>query len=953
MPIKPRRSPLSVLFGRKLQLRRPALHIEQLESRLVPCVMPNVTPAIYAAMTAEVQHVLNLVPDSAVTDEAIKSGNYSDASIWSAGHAPTALDNVLIDSTVSVTVDTTHALANTMRIDGRLSFSGTVDTLLSVDTLVVNAGGDYEQIVTQARVASGLTFADSGPINRVWDPYGLSRQLIAVGNMLPDGTMVDSATVNIIGAKKDGWESIAGVSKGTQTIQLPNSPTGWAVGDTLLFNSTGNGSQDETVTITGISDKTVTLSVPLVYNHLAPVGQSTTVANLTRNVVIQSAGTLPSELGGTMFMHTGGGTADGAVNQWGTPESVTLEYASFVNLGRTDKSKPINDAVVANGVLQSGTGTNPRARYAVHFHRDYNFDANCTIQVTGNVVEGGPGWGYDNHSSNVDFTDNIDYGTYGAGFVTEAGDEIGSFVHDLSVHNTANRTLGNTYDAFQGGPRLAGQDFAFAGDGFWFQGRYGLKIENNVAAESTEAGFYAYNQGLKQAVFSPTSVGQQFDSINVTDPAILAANPGKTLLNTDNLPLEHFTGNTAIYSNDGLYLGGASQVGLMQQVIDFTSYNTVRNGIELAYASSVNIDSPVLLAIPGTAKTVSHHEGIAATFGYTGTEVVTDADIEGFGHGVEVGGKGVNLVSGGYFDNYINLYFGLRDATGHVDTVSGNVQFGSLSTALNGDNYFLEQEGNSNAGGAPSALAQSHFRPNVVLINTTDHPNSELFYDEQGFFATPFTLGTGDPTGHYVGGNFSADQLAIIPASLKAMTNGQLMAAFGETYFGASAPQDAVILLHSNGLLIGAAQPQAPAWLKGGDWATVTKTLAGFVPKAPDGTTFAPVNLHEGLNFIPEFHNGQLYSEIVYADDVPPTVALAPNQILTASLASPPTAFVVHYTWQDASVGSAPQAKTATVNLAALFVQQVAGVKTVAVTIKTPADASGNFSLLSFDVVLI
>jgi hypothetical protein len=25
-----------------------------------------------------------------------------------------------------------------------------------------------------------------------------------------------------------------------------------------------------------------------------------------------------------------------------------------------------------------------------------------------------------------------------------------------------------------------------------------------------------------------------------------------------------------------------------------------------------------------------------------------------------------------------------------------------------------------------------------------------------------------------------------------------------------------------------------------------------------------------GLNFIPEMHNGRLYSEIVYADDVPP-----------------------------------------------------------------------------------
>src|SRR5690606_11893091 len=96
--------------------------------------------------------------------------------------------------------------------------------------------------------------------------------------------------------------------------------------------------------------------------------------------------------------------------------NVAIENISVEGFGRTDKSQRINDPVVVNGVLQAGTGLNPRARYAMHFHHTGVNPANAPATVRGSVVLGSPGWGYVNHSSNVEFVDNVAYGVYGSSF---------------------------------------------------------------------------------------------------------------------------------------------------------------------------------------------------------------------------------------------------------------------------------------------------------------------------------------------------------------------------------------------------------------------------------------------------------------------------------------------------------------------------------------------------------
>ena len=122
---------------------------------------------------------------------------------------------------------------------------------------------------------------------------------------------------------------------------------------------------------------------------------------------------------------------------------VNIAYAGFYKLGRTDKSQPINDPVVtSNWTLQAGTGTNPRARYAVHFHRTGTTDDGDPATIMGSAVVDSPGWGFVNHSSDVDMTNNVAFNVNGAAFVSEVGDEIGGFYGNLAIGTTGtNETL--------------------------------------------------------------------------------------------------------------------------------------------------------------------------------------------------------------------------------------------------------------------------------------------------------------------------------------------------------------------------------------------------------------------------------------------------------------------------------------------------------------------------------
>src|SRR5262249_55566825 len=130
---------------------------------------------------------------------------------------------------------------------------------------------------------------------------------------------------------------------------------------------------------------------PLDRDHPVPASDlAMYVANVTRNVRLESQNAQEiRRRGHAMFMHS---------------DHVLLANAGFYDLGRTDKRNPVQDPRLdAQKQLVAGTGTNPRGRYAVHFHRTGVHSRQTPIPVKGCAVVNSPGWGYVNHSSNVVF----------------------------------------------------------------------------------------------------------------------------------------------------------------------------------------------------------------------------------------------------------------------------------------------------------------------------------------------------------------------------------------------------------------------------------------------------------------------------------------------------------------------------------------------------------------------
>ncbi|MFP6765156.1 MAG: G8 domain-containing protein, partial [Planctomycetaceae bacterium] len=459
--------------------------------------------------------VLELAPAAAASHTVVASGDWSDADVWQNGTLPTDGADVYIPAGMDLTVDGIIAeTLHTVRIDGTLRFNPDVDTEIRVDTLLGSVGSRFEMGTADAPIADGvtarITVADTGEIDRAWDPFGLSRGVLLQGSS------------SIHGAAMSSWTTLDRAPlAGDTTLTLTAVPDNWNVGDSLVIAGTDpDATGDETVTISALNGTAVSLDQVLQHDHLPPRAEfQVHVANTTRNAVIESENPALDRRGHVMFMHN---------------RDVSVSFGGFYELGRSNKlDVPSDSELDENGQLREGTGTNVVGRYSVHFHRNGVQTGDGPSIVTGSAVVGSPGWGFVNHSSYVEMTDNVAHNVSGAAFVTEAGDEIGSFIGNLSIrtHGTGDH------------PTERADDFGHAGDGFWFQGA-GVSIENNVATGATGSGLILYNDALPQ----PEGQRIEFLSGNLPDPSV--AGDAETVPVTL-VPVRSFKGNTAYGSELG------------------------------------------------------------------------------------------------------------------------------------------------------------------------------------------------------------------------------------------------------------------------------------------------------------------------------------------------------------------------------------------------------------------
>ena len=399
-----------------------------------------------------------------------KSGAWSDAATWADRRTPKAGDRVQVRTGHTVVYDANSKDAIRMiHVAGTLTFSREKSTRLEVGLIKIEPGEtttedgfDCHADAPTAAQAGSLPVLEIGSAERPI-PAGVTA-LIRLVHFEGMNKETLPAIINCGGRWETHgapmnrtWLKLGASAKaGDSIVKLSEPVSGWRVGDTVIVTvskeSYGSGNtfrqsaksprkvQTEERRITTLAGDQVTLDRALDYAHLGEGDYRSEVANLSRNVVIESA--KPDGVRGHTMFHrdsTGG-----------------ISYAEFRHLGK-------------EGVL---------GKYAIHFHlvRD---------SMRGSGVLGASIWDSHNRWLTIHGTDFlvvrdcVGYQSVGHGYFLEDATE---------QYNLLDRNL--AVQAFRG-KRLPKQVLPFDpndGAGFWWaNGRNTLT--RNVACENDEYGY--------------------------------------------------------------------------------------------------------------------------------------------------------------------------------------------------------------------------------------------------------------------------------------------------------------------------------------------------------------------------------------------------------------------------------------------------------------------------------
>ena len=759
-------------------------------------------------------HVMALVPEESVTHRAVEDGAWDDEGIWEGGDVPDDGARVMIEADTEVTLEhRDSARLKTVRVDGTLRFDPDEDTHLLVETLVTAPGSLLEigrpADPVAADVEARLTFTDLGPIDEEWDPDRLSTGLLTMG------------AVAVHGAEKTTWTALTEAPRrGDRTLELPEAPTNWGLGDRVVVP--GNHpveDQDEEAVVTGVDGRTVELDRTLAHDHVPPAEDlDAYVLNLTRNVRLDSENPDVPRRGHVMFM----------------ADEVDLRYAGAYELGRTDKSYPFTDPV--RGVPPEDVSANPRGRYAIHFH-ETGVEGEDPARIEGVAIHGSPGWGIVNHHAHVDVLDSVTYDVLGSGFVTEGGNERGSFRRNFALRSEGSGHVTDSR-AFRDNDE-PGQvdDFGHGGHGFWLQGP-AVTVENNVAAGHRHYGFVFWNRPLIDRELYP---GEAIHNARGSVPnfPVEYLDGYERLKESDYVadgeissalvPIQQFQDNTVFASGGGLeisrHMFGHDHTRYEEYAVveDFTAYDIGplisewddvigpdqwngqggNNGLTIRYSHNLRVRGARLLGGSGGGREdATDGVGINRNTPYPFNVVIEDSVVEGWGRGITAMTRGVYLVRNTDLSNDRNVVVHGHD---------------------HGRPRKIVLEGNSFREGSLLSVEEAdleHLDPGRLfgVENGIDVDGRAVYLDAQRPDAVPI------PDGEALKALDEEDELADLvdgdPEELVGMTNRELHQAHGIAVHGAVAPDDAESVEWIEGGLLGPSgdgSPPREIWLEAED----------------------------------------------------------------------------------------------------------------------------------------
>lgn len=389
-----------------------------------------------------------------------KTGLWSAGETWEGGKVPTSGVKVQIRPEHVVTYDVQAAdelVIRSLHIAGTLRFATDKSTQLNAGLIKIEAtdSTDEEGFDCDAHIE------DADPnMPRASLLVGSPEQPVAAGQkalirlVYVEGMQKESCPAIVCcggrmdfhGAKMNRtWVKLGSPAfKGSRVVTLAEEVSGWKVGDKVVITATNTEYRKEFFseerTIAAIEGTKLTLSEPLVSDHSGEGIFRGEVANLSRNVVVESAS--PDGVRGHTMYHKG--------------STGSISYAEFRHLGKKDTL----------------------GRYSLHFHL-------CGTSMRGSSVVGASIWDSHNrwltiHGTNyLVVRDCVGFRSIGHGYFLEDGTE---------VYNVLDRNLAIEAIA---GKRLPKQVLPFDGNegaGFWWANSLNT-FTRNVAAACDAYGF--------------------------------------------------------------------------------------------------------------------------------------------------------------------------------------------------------------------------------------------------------------------------------------------------------------------------------------------------------------------------------------------------------------------------------------------------------------------------------
>jgi hypothetical protein len=351
--------------------------------------------------------------------ESSGNGSWSNPGTWAGSVIPGAGDTVKIRAGHTVTYDAhTTAIIDAILVNGTLTFHPFTNTLLEAGQIVISSAPDFDffgSCSPMAKHEDGHMMVVpklhvGTPARSIADPSSATIRLHATAGAdltCAPGIINHGGEMHFHGAPiTPTWTKLVTTAAAGQTVIQLSQATDWKIGDQLLIPGTlkpsgrtpggtirngANLAESERRFISAISPDgmMVTLDQPLKFPHKGGANEGDNrgeVANLSRNVVIESADPTGPARGHTMY-HAG--------------SKGSISYAEFRHLGK-------------KGIL---------GRYPIHFH---------LVQSTmrGSYVQGASIWDSANRwlvihgAEYLVVRDTVGFNSLGPGFFLENGTEV-------------------------------------------------------------------------------------------------------------------------------------------------------------------------------------------------------------------------------------------------------------------------------------------------------------------------------------------------------------------------------------------------------------------------------------------------------------------------------------------------------------------------------------------------